>query len=497
MLNPVQDIFRQNNPYESLITAILIAEEQPLLALDEKVASFRRDKDILDDLDSSVSSFHTLLTDFTDSLSNPFGARSAAVPESSGYSATATDDAALGTHAIQVQRLASTDTRISQQYTSAGTSLRTFFDTNGQQAFDISVASPIDGDENRRVDVNVSINPTGSTDEEILAEISTAINDAMSAALEGESIESGDGALASVVNETSDTARLSLRSGDTGFASRLQFTDSANGLLAALGVTNASVASGTSGGMVVDVGTSETDSNLNAQFQLDGLTLYRSSNQVSDALAGVTLNLSSVMTSSNDFTIEPDRDSIKEQVNSFVSQYNDLLGFLKDRTTVDGELGTRASFAGDPTFTNLRFNMRNTVAAQVSGQPSGAPSYLTDLGIEIGNDGKLSLTDEDALIAAVEQNPDAVADLFAGDNGIATQLETTLDQYLGADGIIDNRIDVFDNRITSVNRQITAFEDRLAQREEQLRAQFAAVQETIALLQGQSQFLGAFGGSSF
>ena len=113
----------------------------------------------------------------------------------------------------------------------------------------------------------------------------TAINDAMQAAVTDGTLGREDVASASLVRETSDTARLTLRSGGTGFDNRLTFTDSADGLLGLLELDSAALADpeGAGGGQITAVGTDDQSSALNARFTLDGLTLYRSSNEVSDA----------------------------------------------------------------------------------------------------------------------------------------------------------------------------------------------------------------------
>jgi flagellar hook-associated protein 2 len=433
---------------------------------------------------------------FTDSISGSLDGRSVSAPEDAGFSATATSDAASGSHTIQVLQLAASDTRVSGRYADSGTTLRTFFDTNGSQTFTISVAAPTDADPDYRETISVTVNPAGADDSAILNEIATAIDDAMQAAVDAGTISDSEAAAASVVNETSDSARLSLRSGSSGYAGRLTFSDSASGLLSTMGVTNAAVFSGDGGGQVADVGTSETDSDLNARFVLDGLTIYRSSNQVYDALSGVTLRLSEVMDAQETFTVGPDTEGTKEQISDFIAKYNALVSELKGATQVDADLEIRAVFAGDSTLRSLRFGLRNDVASQVSGQPTDGPFSITDLGISIGEDGTLTLEDEEALDDALESSPGAVASLFTSADGIATRLETRLDAYLGADGIFDNRIDILDESVTRIKEQIERFEERMARREEQLRQQYAKIQESISVFQGQQQNLMGFLGQS-
>ncbi|ARA94795.1 flagellar hook protein FliD [Rhodothermaceae bacterium RA] len=491
MLNALFQAVRGDDPYEQLISAIINIERQPQAELKLRRAEAERLKGVLNDFDSSLSSLHAVLESLTDVVSNPFEARTASVSEGASFRVTASEAAGLGTHTVQVERLARTDTRISDQLTAGGTSLRSFFDTNGAQTFSIEVATPSGA--TSRTAIDVTVDPTGTTDAEILAEIATAIDEAMSTAVTDGTLRSTERAYASVVNETSDTARLSLRSGQTGFTHRLSFVDSGAGLLAQIGLSNNALAAGTTGGQVTLVGTSETDSELNSKFTLDGLTLYRDTNQVSDALPGITLTLEGTDTRPYDFSVSPDATSITSEIQNFIERYNEVLGFIEGKARVDGENDVRGDFAGETAFTALRFNMRTDLANAVPSASGDGPAYLSDIGITINNDGTLELTDEDALLAAVEQDAGAVQRLFAGPDGFATRLLTRIDGYVSSNGVLDNRLEVMDNRIQRLNDRIAEWDDRLAQREAQLRQEYARIQEIIGSLQSQQQsFLSFF-----
>ncbi|NNE70304.1 MAG: flagellar filament capping protein FliD [Rhodothermales bacterium] len=497
MLSSINRALMSNNPYEQLLQQIVRIESQPRAAMEQRLRTTQRQSDILGDLDSSVSALHSLMETFTDTISTPLDGRAASISDDSYFSATASEGAVSGSHTLKVERLASTDTRLSKQYTSTGGTLKSFFDTNGAQTFNISVAAPTDADEDNREDIAVTVDLSATSlteDEEILQYISTSINDAMNSAVDAETIESDEKAVASMVNETSDTARFTLRSGQTGFSNRVTFTDSANGLLAAMEVTTAAVATGTGGGYVTDIGTSESDSELNSKFVLDGLTMYRSNNQISDALSGVTMNLKEVQTTSLDFSVGPDTEGIKNQITDFIAKYNEIVTQLAGSTMIDGDLGVRGAFAGDPTMRSLRFNLRNDVAATVTSQSSGMVQSIAELGIDISEDGTLSIDDNEAFEDAVESDPTAFKELFTGSDGIATRIETRLDGYLGADGIFDNRVDVLDDSIRRINDQLESFDDRMSRRESQLRQQYAKIQESISLFQGQQSFISSFGG---
>ncbi|MEZ4702874.1 MAG: flagellar filament capping protein FliD [Rhodothermales bacterium] len=484
--------FRQTDPYEVLISNIILLESETKFRMEDEKTAHETRKSVLSDLDSRLSALDSILERLTDPISHPFDGRTITLDSSSGFSATTSDAAAFGSHSLTVNRLASVDTRLSNKHTSADTSIVGAIGS-GTKSFTISVASPTDLDPNNRVDVAVSVNITGSTDEEVLTQVSSAINNAMLSAVDSDAIERDDRAFASVLNETSGTARLSLRAGDTGYTNRLSFSADPDGLLAQIGISNNALAAGDVGGYATDIGTSEDTSELNSKFVLDGLTIYRDGNQVSDALDGVTFTLRKVTTDPEGFTVTPDASGIEDEVNDFIQKYNDILSYVKSKGRVNGDTGERGAFAGDTTFTSLRFSMREDIVRIVPDQPTDSVKQITDLGIKVNSDGSLKLEDPEKLIAAVEADPDTVRSFFAGEDGVATRLSTRLDQYLGFNGFVNQRQRNMDDRIRNLNHDIADEEDRLARREERLRAEFARLQEALQIYQGQAASLSAIG----
>lgn len=494
MLSSISNPFNTGDPYEQLISQTIALERQPQRKLKTERNEQERLQGVLKDFDSELSALHGQLESLTDSVTNPFEGRTAEViGDTKAFSVSGTDQASFGTHSVKVDRLASADGRISKQYTAGGSSLRSFFDTNGEQTFSVGIATPTEDNPDARTDISVTVNPTGTTNSEILDDLRAAIDDAMASAVDDGTIEANERAGVSVINETSDTARLSLRSAKTGFGGRFTFTDSADGLLSALEVNANTVASGTGGGQITEVGTSETDSKLNSKFNLDGLTLYRDTNRVTDALDGVTINLEKTSDTASDFEVKPDSEEIKKKIQKFIKDYNSVLEFIKRKSKVNGETGERGDFAGERAFTGLRYEMRNDAIRSVSGLPEGTNS-LEDVGIVMEDDGTLTLDDTEALVATAEKDPSALQKLFANDDGIATRLKDRVDAFVQTDGIIDARKDSLESGIDRLDGRIERFDERLARREEQLRKRFSQIKKVMAGIQSQQQSLGFFGG---
>lgn len=505
MISSNISLYKADDPYELLISQILRLERQPQDRLKEEQSTQEKLKSIMSDLDSNLSSLRAVSKELKDPFNTPFRGRSVSVPDTSIFTASASDSAATGSHSLEILRLASADTRVSKQLSSTGSDLRDLLNRRGAQTFTINVAHPTDADPANRHAVSVTLDPAQiagynkntTTNEELVAELSRLVNKAMDDAVEAGSIKKLEAASASSVSETSTTTRLSLRSGDTGYDNRLEFTDSANGLLALLEVDRTTVATGTGGGAVKAVGTSETTSELNSKFILDGLTLYRNHNKVTDALDGLTLDLKKAGQGAVEFSVGIDDDGIKTSVKDFITKFNAALTYMQGKMSVDAETEVRGPLAGDSTLRTLLFGLRNDAAEQVDGQPAGGPKSLVDLGIEFTKSGELKLADEAKLLEAIEENVDAVESLFSSSDGVATRLVNRIERFVGVDAIIDERSELIDTRINRLKSRITDWDDRMKRREEQLREQFAKMQEAVAMFQGQQQYLGSFLGASF
>ena len=489
-MNDLLSIYKPNDPYELLISQIVRLESKPKQELEIRRNAQEKLKTILSDLDSKLSAFDSILNAFTDPLNDPFGAKKATVSDETFFSVSASSKAALGTHKLSVERLAQADTRLSKELSETGTTLKSIF--KKKQTFKIEVAHPTDTNPDNRVKISVTVNPTGTNDGEILREIADAINQAMDDAVTNGDITSDERAQATVVTTSTGYVRLSLRSGQTGYTYRLDFEDSSKNLLNELELNADQLSSDTSGGMVYDVGDSPTTSMLNSKVTVDGLTIYRDGNTLTDVFPGLTITLKKTTTAEQEFTVETDKEAIKKEIEDFIDTYNELQSFIRQKTLVDGEADIRAELAGDSTFTGLRYNLRTELSREVTGQPADAPTLLSQIGITINRDGTLTLSDEEALFSALEENQDAVASLFNGPDGYATRLASRLDEFLGSKGIIKTRIGIVEDRMDRLDTQIQRWEERLSKREELLREQFARVQETLALLNGQQAALNSY-----
>ncbi|MBO8130486.1 MAG: flagellar filament capping protein FliD [Candidatus Marinimicrobia bacterium] len=487
----ITSIFDSKYNIDYLVEIYMAQESKPKKELEEQKEALNQKKEVLNNLDSKMSALKSIVDRLTDPITNYFAQKSATSSDTEKFTVSAGASATAGTHSISVERLASSDTRVSKQFTDTDTSF-TGFTTD--QTFYIEVAHPTDSDPNNRVSIEITVSAStfSQNDDDVLADIAEAINSAMSNAVLNETIDNDEVVHAYVVSEESGKSRLVLRSENSGYTYRMDFTDSSDNLLNFLEVNSGSQSSGSSGGWITYVGTSPTDSELNSKFNIDGLTFYRDSNHVTDVLSGLTIDLLDTFSTEETITVTSDTEAVKEEVQDFIDAYNDLLDFLKENTQINPDTYNRGLLTDELTYKNIIYDLRNYIMSEVTGVTNTDYNYLFKIGIEPDEDGKLSIADSEEFEEALEANYTNVSDLFRATDGIATRIKDYIERFVTVGGTIDKSINNLESQISSVEDRIDAWDEILAKREQQLRDEFAKLQEMMTSLTYQLNYFSNF-----
>jgi flagellar hook-associated protein 2 len=249
-----------------------------------------------------------------------------------------------------------------------------------------------------------------------------------------------------------------------------------------------------------------------ALFTVDGVAGSASTNDVTNAIAGVRLSLRGVTTVSGPITVTvgapaADTQAIKDKLRAFVDVYNSTVDAIRAkldersvpnaRTDADRQKGM---LNGDLTLTAILGQLRQSIYTPARGLPDGMSS-LADLGVSTGSAsatisrdalaGKLQI-DDDALDAALASNPSGVRDLLAGPanaGGWTRAFERVVHDADTTGGTIDVRIVGADAELKRLQRAMADMDDRLALKETSLRTQFTAMETALAQSQTQSSWL--------
>lgn len=180
-----------------------------------------------------------------------------------------------------------------------------------------------------------------------------------------------------------------------------------------------------SSGFAGDVETmafTETQTAQNASLIVNGLSVSKSSNLVTDVLPGAILTLTG--TGEGTITVATDVDAIKQKINNFINGYNDIIGYINQQLTVDQNNNTGVLF-GNNAILSLQSSLRNSVSETVLGT-TGSYSFLSQVGIRTQQDGTLLANDGD-ISAALANNLVNVSQVFSS-QGTSTNSAVT---YVG------------------------------------------------------------------
>lgn len=167
----------------------------------------------------------------------------------------------------------------------------------------------------------------------------------------------------------------------------------------------------------------EIVSGEDAQITLDGATITRPSNQISDVITGVTLDLKGEDADAV-ITLNLDRDynGIKDKIKDVVSKYNDLITSINNQFVYDEKTKTAPPLFGDAALLSVKSDLRSVILSAVDGLTSDL-DHLSLIGINIDRNGLLAINDS-KLDGYLRTNFSDVVNLFAA-QGTSTNSNLT------------------------------------------------------------------------
>jgi flagellar hook-associated protein 2 len=173
-------------------------------------------------------------------------------------------------------------------------------------------------------------------------------------------------------------------------------------------------AANTEGGPAAGGGVSnliETARAQNAELVIDGIDITSPSNNVGEAIKGLTLTLNDTTSGPVAINAELDQQAVAEAVHGFVKSYNELMGVIHSLTEVDQESGEAGPLAGDASIRGIAEQVRRVMSSAFGDVNQNVVS-LSTMGIDTQRDGTLSVNDSE-LNRAIEQHLDEVIAVLA------------------------------------------------------------------------------------
>jgi flagellar hook-associated protein 2 len=419
----------------SLTTAFGAAQTSQLASqqntLDSQVSAYGSFTSALDTLQQAVQA-----------IENPsqLAGFDASVADKTIASATTTSDAVAGQYTLQVNNLATAATLTSAPLSSTA--------AIGTGTLTIAVGS---------ASTSINIDSSDNT----LAGIAAAINSA----------PNNPGVTASIITAT-DGSRLVLTGTSTGAANTITVTPSGgDGGLSALNLTGAAP--------------------RDASFLINGFPATSASNVVSNAISGVTLDLTgaSAVGTPTTLTISPDTSAAQTAISAFVTALNGVISSIQTLTGYNASTQTAGPLNGNPTLESFQNQLENILDV-VNNAGSGGVHSLTDLGITANTDGSYS-TNATALGVALNASLASIGNLLGGPNGIATKIDNLINGYTKTGGLLDTINQGLQTGLTNVANQQSALNAELAAYSATLTTEYNAMDTAVAQLKETQSYLNA------
>ncbi len=165
----------------------------------------------------------------------------------------------------------------------------------------------------------------------------------------------------------------------------------------------------------------------NALLTVDGVSITKASNTVTDVIDGATLNLQTL--GSGTINMAADVDGIVENIKGFVDAYNEVNALVKTHNTYNPDQNTRGTLFGNATLNTISDQIRRIMTTAVSGADVtdvDTLSSLAQIGIKNDNENVLSV-DETKLRDALKDNFTQTQNLFVP-SGTGTYTMVTADR---------------------------------------------------------------------
>lgn len=228
---------------------------------------------------------------------------------------------------------------------------------------------------------------------------------------------------------------------------------------------------------------------------MNNVDIENSSNTISDALEGITLNLSAETTGTQTLTITKDTSSASKTIADWATAYNalqDSLNTLTKYTAVDTgatQDSSNGALLGDSTLRSIQSQMKNMLTNTAS---TSTFKSLSQIGITTDpTSGKL-ITDQSKLDTALAKDADGIKAMIIGDGkttGISTKIATNLTSWLSSTGIIQAATNGVSKTLNNLTVQYNKVSDTIDATVTRLKAQFTALDVMISKLNNTSSYL--------
>ena len=433
----------------ALISSLVKAEQRPSVLLQGQKTTLQAQQGIYSAVIASLAGLKSAAQNL--SLADDFNRKSVSSSDPTVLTATADAAASAGSNSIIVDTLAKAQSIESIAFGSAT-------DAIGTGTLTIHVGAD---------STNITLDNTNNT----LSGLRAAINSSGAAV---------NAAIVNVGTSATPDYRLVVQSKNTGTENAVTIT----------GSLSAGADPFIGGGQIVQAP-------ADALFAVNGLTVTRGSNTISDVVPGVTFTLlkegdhDGVVESTDgaaNLAVAVDSGAIQDAIHELADNYNTVNKIINDQFTLNPDSKRQGALAGDAGLRGVISRLRNELSR--AGGIGAGIAFISDIGINFAKDGSLTV-DDAKLSHALETDAVGVSNLFnLTQNGIGKRVPDAVDNFISSlDGTLTSRqkglqqsIDRIDQKVASENSRIAALQARLTK-------QFSDLESVVSQLKKQGDFL--------
>lgn len=442
-----------------IVTKLMSTEQGPLTALATKEASYQAKLSGLGSLKGAISTLQSaaaaLVADANAPALKKFSVFNAALGDSSIGSASASSGASSGNYKLEVKQLAERNTIATSTTATPFSAVGGLLATGGTLTITLDTRSP-SGTPIKSTEVSIA---DGSSPE--------AVRDAINAA--------NAGVTASVITGTQ--GKQLVITGDT---------TGANQFIKLSGIAALDYDPSTTPAPLTDAFT-EAQAALDSTIKLNGITITNTSNTVTGAIEGVTLNLARTTETDKPTTIAVTRDisSLTSGLNALIKAFNDVmstadsLGGYNVTTKVAGVLN------GESSLRSAQSILRSVLGNRPSGLDDAKLRSLSDIGVGIQKNGTLGV-DSKKLASLIGSDLSGVSELVSA---FGSAFKVATDGLVGTNGTIVARTSGINSSIEAIGKQRELVNARLVTIEARYRKQFTALDTLMSNMTSTSNYL--------
>ncbi|MDT2833648.1 flagellar filament capping protein FliD [Vagococcus carniphilus] len=255
-----------------------------------------------------------------------------------------------------------------------------------------------------------------------------------------------------------------------------------------------------------------------AEFTIDGMKVTRSSNEVSDVIENVTIHLLGETKENVNLSLKTDTEKLTTAVKDFVEQYNNVMGFISEKTSV-GDPSKKDNKAGTLNGDGSMMRLQSSLRFLMTGAPGNndKTNIITpmELGIESKDKTATITFDEEKFKEALKKDPEAVQNFFYNEKkemkevtgpdgkptmefeksefGYTVKLKELMNEYLddtkGKKSVFKSKTETLESNMKDIDERIKRFNVKIEKKKDYYVRTFTKLDQVMMNAEAQMAYL--------